>query len=443
MTNWGESHDDPKDTWYWMGVVISLAYTIGLNRNPEHSSIEPRKKKLRKRVWWSIFMQESLVALAMRRTTRIKNEDYDVPMLTENDFEIVPLPGHITTVLMGCTLARDVQTQRQLAQMCIAQTKLCLCINHVLGAQYSPLVQCQGMRGQEGTVMLFPKTLDQRDEVQRCDLELDQWFTELPASCKYSNEVSNCSPIFVGKALLNMTYFATLSALHRPQVISSASIIKSNGNRILRDTSQRKVREASRELTYILQDLYARDLDKYLPMTAVTVLLPAIIIHLLDAVSCRGEARQASVDGFYYGMLVLEKLRSIYASAEFAAQFVEGVIRKADIDVMMRESKENRQQGNLRAALSADEANEMQMRSESARWIPLSVDHGSVEFDFHESHVPDISIPLCEHKSITSDRNLDCMNLDPLTLIEHGPTTGAESDVDLNLFLTFDSGHKM
>jgi hypothetical protein len=33
-------------------------------------------------------------------------------------------------------------------------------------------------------------------------------------------------------------------------------------------------------------------------MTAVTVLLLAIIIHLLDTVSCRGEALQASMDGF-------------------------------------------------------------------------------------------------------------------------------------------------
>ena len=443
MTNWSESHDDPKDTWHWMGVVISLAYTIGLHRNPERSSIEPRKKKLRKRVWWSIFMRDCLVALDMRRPTRIKNEDHEVPMLTENDFEIAPLPGHITTVLTGCTVDRDVQTQQQLAQMCIAQTKLCLCINHILSAQYSPLVQCSGMQGREGSVMLFPKRLDQTDEVRRYDIELDQWFTELPTSCKYSNEVSNSSPILVGKALLNMTYFATLSALHRPQVISSASIIKSNRNGMLQDTSQRKVREASREITYISQDLHARDLDRYLPMTAVTVLLPAIIIHLLDAVSCRGEDRQAYMDGFYYGMLVLEKLRSIYASAEFAARFVEGVIRKADIDVMRRESRENPQQGILRSILRAKKVNEMPMHPESPRWMALSVDHGCVEFDFHESHARDITIPLCEHNSITPDRNLDRMTLDSPTAIEQGPSTGVDSDVDLNLFLTFDSGYEI
>jgi hypothetical protein len=109
----------------------------------------------------------------------------------------------------------------------------------------------------------------------------------------------------------------------------------------------------------------------------------------------------------------------------------------------MRESRENRLQGILRAALGANKVNEMPMRSESPQGMALSVDHGYVQFDFHESHARDISIPLCKHNSITPDRNLDCMNLDSLTAIEQGPTTGADSDVDLNPFLTFDSGYEM
>jgi HSP20 family molecular chaperone IbpA len=51
--------------------------------------MEPSKKKLWKRIWWSCFMRDRLVALGMRRPTRIKAEDYDVPMLREEDFEVV------------------------------------------------------------------------------------------------------------------------------------------------------------------------------------------------------------------------------------------------------------------------------------------------------------------------------------------------------------------
>lgn len=209
MTYWYETPDDQKDAWHWMGVAISLAHTIGLHRNPENSDMEPRKKKLWKRIWWSCLMRDRLIALGMRKPTRVK---------------IAVLSEHITTIPRECTLARDVGAQRQLAQICIAKVKLCLCISHVLSAQYSVLVRCQGMQSADGatrwSAMLFPKKLDQMNEVNKCDLELSQWLSELPVACQYSNELgvgSGAPSIFVNRALLNMAYFTTLSALHRPR----------------------------------------------------------------------------------------------------------------------------------------------------------------------------------------------------------------------------------
>jgi hypothetical protein len=84
-------------------------------------------------------MRDRLIALGMRRPTRVQGEDYDVPMLTEDDFEIAPLSEYITVAPRECTLARDIEAQRELVQMCIAKAKLCLCISHVLSAQYSTL----------------------------------------------------------------------------------------------------------------------------------------------------------------------------------------------------------------------------------------------------------------------------------------------------------------
>lgn len=339
MTYWYETPDDQKDTWHWMGVAISLAHTIGMHRNPETSNMEPSKKKLWKRIWWSCFMRDRLVALGMRRPTRVKDEDYDVPMLTEDDFEIGPISENIT-IIPKDSVIRDVAAQKELAQMCIAKAKLCLCISHVLSAQYSVLVRHQGMQGREGStrssVMLFPKKLDQTDEVKSCDIELTAWINELPVQCQYTDEIKpgpSGAPLFVQRALLHMVYFTTLSALHRPQVLPAASTAEPDKSRELQDLSRKKVREASREITRISQDLHRSGLEKYLPTTGVTVLLPAIIIHLLDIKSCNEDARQAAMDGFCHCMAVLEKLRDNYASADFATQFLEAAIRKADIDM--------------------------------------------------------------------------------------------------------------
>jgi hypothetical protein len=450
MTYWYETPDDQKDTWHWMGVAISLAHTIGLHRNPENSEMEPRKKKLWKRIWWSCLMRDRLIALGMRRPTRVKDEDYDVPMLTEDDFEIAALSEHITTIPRQCTLARDVGAQRQLAQICIAKVKLCLCISHVLSAQYSVLVRCQGMQSAEGatrsSAMLFPKKLDQMDEVNNCDLELSQWLSELPAACQYSNELgvgSSAPSIFVNRALLNMAYFTTLSALHRPQLPPSLATTIPDGSRDLHETSWRKVREASREITRISQDLHEHSLEKYLTATGVTALLPAIIIHLLEIKLCNDDGRQAAMEGFCQCMLVLEKLRDIYASADFAIQFLEAAIHKADIDVEMCSSRERRQENYPQAALTLDMVNEIRKRTEAAHWTALSTSHASA----------DIRIPAQESDSTThnpisrtpeSEDATHPLSAKPaldFTSFAAGLTEG--ENIDLNDFLTFDNANEL
>jgi hypothetical protein len=178
MTYWDKAPDDEKDTWYWMGVAISLAYRIGLHRNPDRLDVEPRKRKLWKRIWWSCLIRDHLIVLGLGRPTRVKDRDHSVPMLIETDFEISQLPEHITTIPREYTLARDEEAQRDLAQMCITKAKLCLCVGHVLTLQYSVLARGQSQQAEEGptrsSVMLSPKKLDQTDGVRNCVLELSR-----------------------------------------------------------------------------------------------------------------------------------------------------------------------------------------------------------------------------------------------------------------------------
>jgi hypothetical protein len=84
----------------------------------------------------------------------------------------------------------------------------------------------------------------------------------------------------------------------------------------------------------------------------VTVLLPAIIIHLLNIKSCNDEARKEAMAGFCKCMTVLEILRDNYASADFAVSFLDAAIKKADIDVKdmpyTRERTRQHDQGGLK-----------------------------------------------------------------------------------------------
>ena len=323
-----------------MGVATSVAHTIGLHRNPDNTNLDSKRVKLWKRIWWSTYMRDRLIALGMRRPTRIKSEDFDVPMLTLDDFELAPLPDSIKCLPATCRIARDVDAQRQLAIMCIEKARLCLCISHVLSKQYCVLNSNHGLQNDRTTMMLLPKKLDpETSEVKTCDEELQKWVSQLPEEAKYTDKPSGHPAIDLSRSLLHMVFFTTLSALHRPQVLpnaqgaSAATPAKAGAESELLDISRRNVRRAASAITSIAQRLDASGLVRYLPTTGVTVLLPAIIIHLLDIKAPEEETRRTSLRGFCQCMAVMGKLRDLYAAADYSVAFLEAAIRKAGIHV--------------------------------------------------------------------------------------------------------------
>ncbi|UPX11112.1 uncharacterized protein EKO05_0001735 [Ascochyta rabiei] len=340
LTYYYETPDDQKDTWHWMGVATSVAHTIGLHRNPDNANLDTKRAKLWKRIWWSTYMRDRLIALGMRRPTRIKSEDFDVPMLTLDDFEIAPIPDSVTCVPADCRVARDVDVQRQLAIMCIEKARLCLCISHVLSKQYCVLNNNQGLQNDRTTMMLLPKKLDPAtSEVKTCDEELQKWVNEMPEDARYTDKPSGEAAIDLARSLLHMVFFTTLSALHRPQVLPSSqggpasAPAKGGVEPDILDASRRNVRRAASAITSIAQRLDTSGLVKYLPTTGVTVLLPAIIIHLLDIKAPEEETRRSSLRGFCQCMAVMGKLRDLYAAADYSVAFLEAAIRKAGIHV--------------------------------------------------------------------------------------------------------------
>lgn len=341
MTYWYETPDDQKDTWHWMGVAISLAHTIGLHRNPETTSMSVPKQRLWKRIWWSCFMRDRLIALGMRRPTRIKDEDFDVPMLVEDDFEIQALPENISVVPAECTMMRDVDMQRDLATMCISKAKLCLCISQMLKTQYSVLIRdkMKPENTTNSTMMLFPnKQMDNVDSVNIVDLELSDWAADLPDVCRYRplnplDVKDGRSTLAIQRTLLHMVFHTTISALHRPQFLPSSPTQAPTTSRQVQEMSRLRVRDAASQITRMASELHHLRLEKFLPTTGVTVILPAMIIHLLEMKNPTPQARDRATRGFRQCMRVMEKLREIYNAADYATGFLDAALRKAAIDV--------------------------------------------------------------------------------------------------------------
>lgn len=357
MTYWYETPDDQKDSHHWMGIAVSLSHTIGLHRNPEKSpTMDLSRRRLWKRIWWSTYMRDRLVALGMRRPTRIKDADFDVPMLTLDDFEIETLPEGPSCIPQECSLMRDKAKQRLMAIMCIEKAKLCICISTVLSVQYSVLHNNHGVLSDEGstrtTMMLVAKRLDpEMDKVQACDKALQEWHENLAEEARYSEPTwsdvdSGNGDLVLNLSLLHMIYYAALSALHRPQVLPSTAMPPRAAQSDQLEASRKAVRLAATEITKIANSLYNLDLVRFLPTTGITVLLPAIIIHLLDIKAPDEETRKTSLQGFCQCMQIMARLRDIYAAADYSTAFLEAAIRKAEI-MLPQKSNEVKEPRNI------------------------------------------------------------------------------------------------
>lgn len=344
MTYWYESPNDQKDTWHWMGIAISVATSIGLNKDPSRGTLDKSRRHLWKRLWWSCVIRDRLIAIGMRRPLRIKSSEHNVPMLTVEDFPLKPIPQDITCVSEDCVVARDESMRRKLALLCVAKAQFGDCISHVLSTQYSQATSSRSSAGIQ-TEYLLPKHKDQEGtEITTCDTELTSWLSNLPPNAQLpadDEDLSECTPasrceapLILNRALLHMVYYMTLSALYRPQAsptdvsLTPWEDLARNGPTTPRDT----VRYAAFRITHIAQSLLKHGLGRYLPTTGVTVLQPAIISHMMDIKSPHPDVRTQGLRGFCQSIEVLNRLRDIYAGAEYSMLIIDAAVRRANID---------------------------------------------------------------------------------------------------------------
>ncbi|KAB5515329.1 cutinase transcription factor 1 beta [Coniochaeta sp. 2T2.1] len=341
MTYWYETSDDQKDAWHWIGVAISLAYTMGLHRKLGAMSVSTSRQKLGKRIWWSCFMRDRLIALGMRQPSRIHDEDFDVPMLEEGDFEIEVFPEDNNILPLECTVVRDITMQQVLAALCIAKFQLSICIGHMLNSLYS--VNMRDRVHPENTTnstwMLFPnKKIDYMESFLSIDLELVAWADALPQCCRYTplmplDVKSGNSTIAVQRTLLHMLYYTIVLTLHRPQLLQPSPIHALTTPRIVQDISRLYVRDATIYITRMASELHHLRLDRFLPITGVTVILPTMMIQLLEMKNPAPQARDLAARGFQQCMCVMEKLREIYVAADDIITFLDAALRKVGIDI--------------------------------------------------------------------------------------------------------------
>ncbi|KAJ2982093.1 hypothetical protein NQ176_g1617 [Zarea fungicola] len=336
MTYWFGSPSDGKDCYHWMGIAISISQREGLHRDPYKSkSMNQSTKRLRKRLWWSIYMRDKIIALFMRRPTIAKDDDFDVSMLEMDDFNCLNFSTGLSRIPTWCKLVCSAEKQCTAAILCIEMTKLCTILSKVLSVQYlfseGIFPNANGCPNDtRNAERIADATLSQ---VNICNELLRAWRASLPACAVFCTELrQNKRPkdqsVIINTSLLHLMYFATLSALHRQLVFHAKRRVHGFPLSTQGVESRNIATWASRKIAIIVTSLYNSDLVQYLPGTSVVILLPAMVTHLLDMALRDETARKDSRQYFYQCVLAMLRLRSIYVAADFSISFINSFFRE-------------------------------------------------------------------------------------------------------------------
>ncbi|PYI05686.1 hypothetical protein BO78DRAFT_370678 [Aspergillus sclerotiicarbonarius CBS 121057] len=329
MTYWSDHQNHPqRDIWDWIGVCNIHAHSIGLNRDASSANMDPRTKRLRARIWWSLYSRDRLIAMGLRRPTQVNEGTSNVPMLRLEDFDFEPY--HPTVIEMfRCRQLEDASHQKRLATMFIEKAKLCQCIGRVLFAQYTPS-QCQFGVTTRTTISLVPRQASE-SELARCSQRLESWLSALPRDAQFipasrTNFHDGEDVLLLHGAMVRMLYHATTSALHRPWAFTSNKD-QSKSRRELIQTAQSKMHDAAVGITHIIQGLNQLNLTRFLPQSGVTVIIPAAVAHLTNSLSGNPATRETSIYNFQRCIQVLQGLQDIYPAADMEVANIEAAVK--------------------------------------------------------------------------------------------------------------------
>lgn len=164
--------------------------------SPKHKRFKPlgRDRKLWKRIWWSIYVRDRHAATALGRPMRIHDDDCDVEMLDESDFD----DDIDDERLYGIS-------KRELAQYVIQMAKLSVICEFSGPPKFcGPRVDIRKV----GSILknAFPLSDDNVDLVRNSLMgELVAWLSQLPAEMQY-NGIGAGSGVKFWSSMLHVAY---------------------------------------------------------------------------------------------------------------------------------------------------------------------------------------------------------------------------------------------
>ncbi|KAF4122205.1 acyl-CoA dehydrogenase [Geosmithia morbida] len=270
MSFWRGGPSDVRDVRYWLGLVITLAESYGLHRSQKFMARNPRLSRIKRRIWWSIYVRERQAAASLGLPSRIRDEDCDVEPLSRED--LVSDDDDLSSPFGSC--------QPQHTTYVIKMVEVARLLGRVIDVQFVP-----GQR---------PATLD---EVHRLDSSLEEWKASLPHDMQYPNDDGGEASIWT--CLLHSAYNYFRILIHRANFVRD-------------DKDSRIVTSAACKILRIAEDMSSKGILRYGQMHLITSLFAALCIHTITIRRSTDMSRRMAEHRAQLCLLCLEEIRKYW-----------------------------------------------------------------------------------------------------------------------------------
>ncbi|KAJ5148312.1 C6 transcription factor [Penicillium atrosanguineum] len=321
LTLWHGAPDDHTTSWHWVSLSVTCALKIGLH---QETSWEMQQRSFRRRIWWSLYVRERLTALWIQQAPQLKDNEFNVNDLQPEDFEGPITHPDIIAYLGESSLLSRPDAQRDLELIFIDMSRLCIIIGRILSMKFL-------FPPKSGNVLLqaLPANIEVRSQRQAATLDgheagLLQWLDDHTRRSLlergYQTEISKSQDIvFVSVLMTRMLYFTAMVILHTAR---AARPIELGGDPM---PAFMKARSAAAGVTSLMAELCNRNLIGYLPITGVTVIIPAIAVHMQEMQSLDPQTRIEGYINLQLGNQCFNELSDMYVSAGWPTLFFEAL----------------------------------------------------------------------------------------------------------------------
>ncbi|KAF2622819.1 hypothetical protein BU25DRAFT_434533 [Macroventuria anomochaeta] len=267
-----------KDARHWLSVAISLAQTKALHRSTGES--DEKLARLKRRLWWAIYVRERQCGSALGLPSRIRDEDCDVEPLTILDFEWAYLPTYSPI---------DAERYKDYG---VGMVQLAVFLGRIVDTGYLP-----------------NRTLKPDDRATIRD-ELYKWKHELPLVMQVSVDTGD-DPSFQA-SMLHLAYNNLLMLLYRSNLIN-----EEDGST---DIEGNIALQAAARNSRIVEDMLPRANIGHAQIHVITNLFNTLCIHVAHLRRSTGINRTLAEHRAKLCLLGLQELQKTWEVTNWVLQ---------------------------------------------------------------------------------------------------------------------------